>query len=236
MRVRVRVKMDVTPPPLHTHAHTYHVNVTFWRSHRYSRLDSDSMNRIRQALKFTFCPGPDRDLPGPKCPTYPMLRRSGCCLQTLSDPLSASSFFPSRTHSEILEGGGTEPPLPSRTSGPTVLFSAQVTWSPARLPRFLCPSFSAQNDARGAPNRDGTSTRLRFGSARFCRAEKCRRKPGARRCEGSGIFQDWRPPPAPRPAHHRGPRSPPAPPHGHSWNCSWTQRFRLYHRVDFIPF
>lgn len=227
MRVRVRVCKNGCNNPPSTHART-HISrecdllAIISRSTTGFRLNESDQTGAKVHFLPRFRPRPARtqmsNLPhAPKVWVLPPT--------TLSSPPGHTQKF--------WKGGGTEPPLPSRTSGPTVLFSAQVTWSPARLPGFLCPSFSAQNDARGAPNRDGTSTRLRFGSARFCRAEKCRRKAGARRCEGSGLFQDWRPPPAPRPAHQRGPRSPPAPPHGHSWNCSWS---RTQERQRFIRY
>lgn len=126
------------------------------------------MNRIRHAVKFTFCPRPrprtsrTRMSNLPHAPKVWMLSwttlRSTFCLLfprlflTLLDTLRNSGR------------GKNERPLPSRFSRPTVLFSAQVTCSPARLRVFLCPRFSAENDARGVPNRDGISTRVRFGS------------------------------------------------------------------------
>lgn len=79
-------------------------------------------------------------------------------------PLSASLSYPPGHTQKFWKEGETERPLPSRFSRPTVLFSAQVTCSPARLRLFLCPRFSAESDARGGPNRDGISTRVRFGS------------------------------------------------------------------------
>lgn len=45
-----------------------------------------------------------------------------------------------------------------------LLFSAQVTCSPARPRVFLYPRFPEENDARGCQNRDGIWTRLRFDS------------------------------------------------------------------------
>lgn len=172
------------------------------------------MNRIRPAVKFTFCPGHKR-------PTHPMLRRSGCCLQRLSAPLFASSFSPSWTRSEILEGGETSHHF--RADSPVQQYFSplkSLVVQPACV-AFFVRAFPPRTTP--AEVRTGTESPPVCGSARFCRAEKCRRKPGAQRYEGSGIFQDWRPPPAPRPAHHRGPRSPPAPPHGRGWNCSWRR-------------
>lgn len=176
------------------------------------------MNRIRHAVKFTFCPGPRPRPPRTQMSNLPhapkVWMRSPTTLRSTFCLLFPRLFL-------TLLGGKTSGHF--RADSPVQQYFSPLN---SLVVQPACVSFFVRAfPPRTTPVevRTGTEFPPVCGSARFCRAEKCRRKPGAQRYEGSGIFPDWRPPPAPQPAHPRGPHSPPAPPHGRRENYSWRR-------------